>query len=78
MVVFSAGAEPSRPEKVQAALERWLAERAPLEKVTGIAVYISLGDPGPAVEAFAGTTGRSASDRPVSQDTLFHMGSISK
>ncbi|MFC4171725.1 serine hydrolase domain-containing protein [Microvirga sp. GCM10011540] len=75
---FGAGAEPSGPEKVQAALETWLAERAPLEKVTGIAAYVSLGDPGPAIEAFAGTTGRSPSDRPVSQDTLFQMGSTSK
>ena len=78
MVAFDAGAEPSRPEKVQAALEAWLAERAPLEKVTGIAAYISLGDPGPAVEAFAGTTGRSPSDGPISQGTLFQMGSTSK
>jgi D-alanyl-D-alanine carboxypeptidase len=78
MAAFDAGAEPSRPGKVQAALEAWLAERAPLEKVTGIAAYISLGDPGPAIEAFAGTTGRSVSDGPVSQDTLFQMGSTSK
>ncbi len=78
MIAFDAGAEPSRPEKVQAALDSWLAERAPLEKVTGIAAYISLGDPGPAIEAFAGTTGRSPSDGPVSQDTLFQMGSTSK
>jgi len=78
MAAFDAGAEPSRPKKVQAALERWLTERAPLEKVTGIAAYISLGDPGPAIEAFSGTTGRSPSDRPVGQDTLFQMGSTSK
>jgi D-alanyl-D-alanine carboxypeptidase len=78
MVAFDAGAEPGRPEKVQAALEAWLAERAPLEQVTGIAAYISLGDPGPAIEAFAGTIGRSVSDGPVSQDTLFQMGSTSK
>ena len=77
-VAFDAGAEPSRPEKVQQALETWLAERGPLEKVTGIGAYISLGDPGPAIEAFAGTTGRSPSDGPVSQDTLFQMGSTSK
>ena len=78
MVALDAGAEPSRPEKVQAALDTWLTERAPLEKVTGIAAYISLGDPGPAIEAFAGTTGRSPSDESVSQDTLFQMGSTSK
>jgi D-alanyl-D-alanine carboxypeptidase len=77
-VAFGAGAEASGPEKVQGALENWLAERAPLEKITGIAAYVSLGDPGPGIEAFAGTTGRSPSDRPVGQDTLFHMGSTSK
>jgi D-alanyl-D-alanine carboxypeptidase len=78
MIAFDAGAEPSRPEKVQAVLEAWLADRAPVEKVTGIAAYISLGDPGPAIEAFAGTTGRSPSDSLISQDTLFQMGSTSK
>jgi len=78
MAAFDAGAEPSRPEKVQAALDSWLAERTSLEKVTGIAAYISLGNPGPAIEAFAGTTGRSPSDRSISQDTLFQMGSTSK
>jgi D-alanyl-D-alanine carboxypeptidase len=78
IVTFDAGAEPSRPEKVQAALEGWLAERAPPEKVTGIAAYISLGDPGPAIEAFTGTIGRSPFDGPISQGTLFQMGSTSK
>ena len=78
ILAFGAEAEPSSPEKVQAALERWLAERAPLEKVTGIAAYLSLGDPGPAIEAFAGTTGRAPSARPIGQDTLFQMGSTSK
>ena len=76
MVTFSAGAKASQPEKVQAALETWLAKRALLEKVTRIA-FISLGDPGPAVEAFAGTTGRTPSDEPISQDLLFRMGSTS-
>ena len=56
----------------------WLAERAPAEGVTGIAAYISLGDPGPAIEAFAGKVGRDLDDPPVDQDTLFHMGSTSK
>jgi D-alanyl-D-alanine carboxypeptidase len=46
--------------------------------VTGIAAYISLGDPGPAIEAFAGKVGRDLDDPPVDQDTLFHMGSTSK
>ena len=56
----------------------WLAERAPVEKATGIAAYVSFGDPGPAIEAFAGKVGRAPNDAPVSQDTLFQMGSTSK
>jgi D-alanyl-D-alanine carboxypeptidase len=81
MVITSAveaGAEPRLPEKVQAALENWLAERTPVEKATGITAYVSFGDPGPAIEAFAGKVGRAANDAPVSQDTLFQMGSTSK
>ncbi len=73
-----AGAEPRLPEKVQAVLESWLTERAPVEKATGIAAYVSFGDPGPAIEAFAGKVGRLPNDAPVSQDTLFQMGSTSK
>src|SRR5437899_5366973 len=73
-----ARAEPRLPERVQGALESWLAERAPVEKATGIAAYVSFGDPGPAIEAFAGKVGRAADDARVSQDTLFQMGSTSK
>lgn len=81
MVLFSgcaAYADSEMAWKVQAALDAWVAQRAPIEKVTGIAAYISLGDPGPAIEAFAGRTGRADDDRPVDQDTLFQMGSTSK
>jgi D-alanyl-D-alanine carboxypeptidase len=65
-------------ERVQAALELWLTERGPVEGVTGIAAYVSFGDQGPAIEAFAGSTGRDDGDPPVGRDTLFHMGSTSK
>jgi len=75
---IEATAEPLLPEKVQAALASWLADRAPIEKATGIAAYVSFGDPGPAIEAFAGKVGRAPNDPPVSQDTLFQMGSTSK
>lgn len=78
VAAVGARAEPRLPEKVQAALESWLAERAPVEKATGIAAYVSFGDPGPAIEAFAGKVGRAPNDAPVSQDTLFQMGSTSK
>jgi len=64
--------------RIQEALESWVAERAPVEKVTGIAAYISFGDPGPAIEAFAGKVGRAPDDPPVRQNTLFQMGSTSK
>ncbi len=69
---------PGQADEIQAALETWLAARAPIEKVTGIAAYVSLGDPGPAIEAFAGKVGRGADDGPIDQDTLFQMGSTSK
>jgi len=71
-------AAPTPTEKVQTALEAWLRDRSSTEKVTGIAAYISFGDPGPAIEAFAGKIGRGVDDPPISQDTLFHMGSTSK
>jgi D-alanyl-D-alanine carboxypeptidase len=74
-------AEPTPPQvrRVQAALDAWLAARAPIEKVTGIAAYISFGATGPAIEAFAGKVGRGPDDAgPVDQDTLYQMGSTSK
>jgi D-alanyl-D-alanine carboxypeptidase len=71
-------AESTEAEKVQAALDAWLAARAPIEKVTGIAAFISFGDAGPAIEAFAGRVGRDSGAGPVDQDTLYQMGSTSK
>jgi D-alanyl-D-alanine carboxypeptidase len=55
-----------------------LAARAPIEKVTGIAAYISFGAAGPAIEAFSGKVGRDPDAGPVDQDTLYQMGSTSK
>ncbi len=73
-----AKAEASQAERIQAALDTWVAERAPVEKITGAAAYVSFGDPGPAIEAFAGKVGRDPADPPVGRDTLFQMGSTSK
>ncbi len=86
MAAFATGAlaaeptqvEPTQVERVQAALDAWLAAQAPVEKVTGIAAYISFGETGPAIEAFAGKIGRDPDSRPVDQDTLYQMGSTSK
>jgi len=71
-------AAPTQVDRVQAALDAWLAARAPIEKVTGVAAYISFGAAGPAIEAFAGKVGRGPDARPVDQDTLYQMGSTSK
>jgi D-alanyl-D-alanine carboxypeptidase len=78
VATVSLAAESTQVEKVQAALKTWLAARAPIEKVTGIAAYISFGGAGPAIEAFAGKVGREADAGSVDQDTLYHMGSTSK
>ena len=81
MAAFATGAlagEPTQVERVQAALDAWLAERAPSEKVTGIAAYVSFGETGPAIEAFAGKVGRAPDAKPVNQDALYQMGSTSK
>lgn len=70
---------PTQVRRVQAALDAWLAARAPIENVTGIAAYISFSATGPAIEAFAGKVGRGPDDAgPVDQDTLYQMGSTSK
>jgi D-alanyl-D-alanine carboxypeptidase len=74
----SVAAEPTQVERVQAALDSWLAARAPIEKITGVAAYISFGAAGPAIEAFAGKVGREPDAGPVDQDTLYQMGSTSK
>ena len=73
-----AKAEASQAGRIQAALDKWVAERAPVEKITGAAAYVSFGDPGPAIEVFAGKVGRDPADPPVGRNTLFQMGSTSK
>ena len=78
VATVSLAAESAQVEKVQAALDAWLATRAPIEKVTGLAAYISFGDAGPAIEAFAGRVGRDPGAGPVDQDTIYQMGSTSK
>jgi D-alanyl-D-alanine carboxypeptidase len=78
LVASGARADSSRVAKIQAALDAWLADRSLPEKVTGVAAYISFGDTGPAIEAFAGKVGSGPQDAPVRQGTLFQMGSTSK
>jgi D-alanyl-D-alanine carboxypeptidase len=70
---------PSQPRsRVQAAIDAWFTTRAPIEKITGIAAYISFGATGPSIEAFSGKLDRDLGTGPVDQDTLYQMGSTSK
>ena len=76
--VAAPATELTEVERVQKALDTWLAARAPIEKVTGIAAYVSFGAAGPAIEAFAGKVGRDPDAAPVDQYTVYQMGSTSK
>ncbi|QXQ08225.1 beta-lactamase family protein [Sphingosinicellaceae bacterium] len=80
LLAFSAPAlaQPDPKEQVEAALAHWLAERGPIEKATGISAYVSFGDDGPVVQAFAGKVGRDPGDAPITDTTLFQMGSTTK
>jgi len=78
LTTSASAAEQTQVERVQAALNAWVAARAPVEKVTGVAAYISFGNAGPAIEAFAGKVGREPDAGAVDQDTLFQTGSTSK
>jgi D-alanyl-D-alanine carboxypeptidase len=80
VLVAASAAQAGSPQtaRIQAALEAWLTDRAAAEKVTCIAAYISFGDPGPAIEAFAGKVGSGPQEPPIRQGTLFQMGSTSK
>jgi D-alanyl-D-alanine carboxypeptidase len=61
----------------QKVVDAYLAERKDPERITGVSAYVSLGEPGPAIEIFAGET--SAKDGlPISGDTLFEIGSNTK
>jgi hypothetical protein len=80
MILVASGAQADSPRiaKIQAALDAWLADRSSAEKVTGVAAYISFGDTGPAIDAFAGKVGNGPQDAPVRRGTLFQMGSTAK
>ena len=78
LIASAAQAGSPRTATIQVALEAWLTDRASAEKVTCVATYISFGDPGPAIEAFAGKVGSGPQEPPIRQGTLFQMGSTSK
>ncbi|MEO1224641.1 MAG: serine hydrolase domain-containing protein [Pseudomonadota bacterium] len=78
--IVLASAAPASAQSIddyQAIIDTYLAERGEAEGITGVSVYISLGDPGPGIELFAGTTGRDGAT-PITGDTLFQIGSNTK
>jgi D-alanyl-D-alanine carboxypeptidase len=73
----SAQAQDVTVADFQKAVDSYLAERKNPEHITGVAAYVSLGDPGPNIDIFAGTTSET-DGVPVSGDTLFQIGSNTK
>jgi D-alanyl-D-alanine carboxypeptidase len=64
--------------RLQAALDDHLAARREAERITGLALHVSLGDPGPVIEVFSGRTGNEPGAPPITGDTLFQIGSNTK
>jgi hypothetical protein len=72
VIVFAPAAfasEPTEVERVQAALDAWLAARAPVEKVTGIAAYPKIGwVPGARTPPVSMTGHATRTRKPVSAE----------
>ncbi len=74
---WSTDAQAVSAKDFEEVVDTYLAERKDPEHITGVSAYISLGDPGPAIEIFAGETSDTNSV-PISGDTLFQIGSNTK
>jgi D-alanyl-D-alanine carboxypeptidase len=73
----SAEDTPPITAQIQQVLDDYLAQRREIEAITGVSLYVSLADPGPDIEAFAGDNGRD-NKLPIDGDTLFQIGSNTK
>jgi D-alanyl-D-alanine carboxypeptidase len=74
---WSTTARAVTAEDFQQVVATYLAERKAPEHITGVSAYVSLGDPGPAIEIFAGETSETGGVA-MSGDTLFQIGSNTK
>jgi D-alanyl-D-alanine carboxypeptidase len=63
--------------QIQQVVDDYLVQRRDIESISGVSLYVSLGDPGPVIEAFAGDNGRDKKV-PIDGDTLFQIGSNTK
>jgi D-alanyl-D-alanine carboxypeptidase len=73
-----AGADPTPvTAQIQHTLDEYVAQRRDIEGISGVSLYVSLGDPGPVIEAFSGDNGRD-DKAPIDGDTLFQIGSNTK
>ena len=77
LVAFTAKAQAVSVKDFQEVVDTYLVERKTPEHITGVSAHISLGDPGPAIEIFAGETSQK-NGVPTSGDTLFQIGSNTK
>ena len=65
------------PNQIQRTLDDYLAQRRDIEGVSAIFLHVDLGDPGPIIEAYAGSDGLR-DNAPVNGSTLFQIGSNTK
>jgi D-alanyl-D-alanine carboxypeptidase len=62
---------------IQRTLGDYLAQRHDVEGVSAVYLHVDLGDPGPVIEAYAGSDGLRG-NAPIDGDTLFQIGSNTK
>ena len=67
----------SLPTQIQRTLDDYLAQRRDTEGVSALYLHVDLGDPGPIIEAYAGSDGLR-DNAPVNGSTLFQIGSNTK
>ena len=65
------------PDQIQRTLDDYLAQRRDAEGISALYLHVDLGDPGPVIEAYAGSDGLR-DNAAVNGSTLFQIGSNTK
>ena len=63
--------------QIQHTLDDYLAQRHEIEGISAVYLHVDLGDPGPVIEAYSGSSGLR-DNAPINGDTLFQIGSNTK